>query len=291
MKLPLFDDIKIGNYIHPHRIIMSALANVTKKSENDLVHYYMMRALQHDKSGASFIVSESMQLTALRLYEDTWRRVVEVVHDFKSTIFVRIYENTSNEFSASDSLNSFYTAGAKAIEYGFDGVEVDASRGILKWNLDAEPNTPYYTENYTQRAHFLIEALNEAVLGMASQECVGLRLSPGSAIEHQNDITPFYCFLLSEIAKRFPNLAYVAIDCETEVNLKELRLCYRGGSNVLVGLFDADIRRAKQFLRRNWIDAIMMGSTFDEYPDLPKRIKEGSPLNEAPSPQTFPQFL
>jgi N-ethylmaleimide reductase len=186
-----------------------------------------------------------------------------------------------------------YERGAdNALRAGLDGVEVHAANGYLIdqfINSRTNKRTDQYGGSVENRGRFLIEVV-EAVSGVWGPERVGVRLSPlgsfndigdddpettfGSIAERLNDCGLAYLHLVNPAtadldAGRVPNPRALKM-------VELLRQKYRG-KLMIAGGFDRET--AEQWLRERRADLIAFGRKFIANPDLPRRLREGAPLN------------
>ncbi|CAE6446809.1 unnamed protein product, partial [Rhizoctonia solani] len=108
-----------------------------------------------------------------------------------------------------------YAQAAKnaVIEAGFDGVEIHAANGYLidQFNQDiCNKRTDEYGGSIENRSRFALEVL-EAVVGAVGAKRTGIRFSPWTRFQgmRMKNPIPTFAYLVSEIAQRHPDLAYV----------------------------------------------------------------------------------
>jgi N-ethylmaleimide reductase len=196
-------------------------------------------------------------------------------------------------------VRQYALAAKKAMEAGFDGIEIHAANGYL---LDQfiESSTNRRSDQYggpiENRARLLMEVL-EAVTEIWSADRVGVRLSPMGAVNDISDSDPEKTF--GCIAKKLNdyNLAYLhivnpimsAIEKGTEPDPRAFRMVdlmrkkYRG-TLIFAGGFDHDT--AESWLKQGKSDLIAFGRKFLANPDLPERFRRRAPLN-ADDPSTY----
>ncbi len=184
--------------------------------------------------------------------------------------------------------SEFVNAAKKAIEAGFDGIELHGANGyLLEQFLHPHTNrrTDVYGGNLENRSRFVVEVA-EAASQVIGNDRVGIRLSPYGTL---GDLPPhdeveaqyaalgralrglLYIHLVGSADERFPGTA------------REVRRAY-GGPIILNGGFDAE--RAGRALDGGGADLVSFGRPFVANPDLPLRFKLGAPLASA-DPATF----
>ncbi|WP_062987113.1 alkene reductase [Nocardia anaemiae] len=182
---------------------------------------------------------------------------------------------------------SYAAAASRAIEAGFDGVELHGANGYLIGQFlssNANQRTDRYGGSITGRIRFAVEAVEGAVEAIGGDR-VGIRLSPGAGIWDaiEEDIPELYGALLAELAQH--NLAYVHLEATTDEEiLVELRRAWPGTlivnpSNPL-GATPADRKAADHWLELG-ADVISFGRAFLANPDLVERLRSDLPLDEA----------
>jgi N-ethylmaleimide reductase len=193
-----------------------------------------------------------------------------------------------------------YTHGSrKALEAGFDGVEVHAANGYLLdqfINSRSNHRVDGYGGAIENRARLLMEVV-EAVSDVWGQDRVGVRLSPLGTFNDMGDDDPEITFGYIAENLNWGALAYLhivnpavgAIEKGIEPNpgaqrmLVLLREKYRG-TLIVAGGFDHDT--AEAWLRQRKADLIAFGRKFLANPDLPQRFRSRASLN-ADDPSTY----
>lgn len=183
-------------------------------------------------------------------------------------------------------VDDFARAARKAVDAGFDGVELHGANGyLINQFIDSRSNfrTDAYGGTLQNRLRFLRE-VTEAVAGVAGAHRVGVRLSPLTSLQGTVDDTPMATYLGAARMLQELGVAYLHI-AEADWNdapamppaFKEaLRMVY-SGTMIYSGHYDQ--ARAETALRRGWADLIGFGRPFIANPDLPLRLRHGLPLN------------
>ncbi|MCX6874402.1 MAG: alkene reductase [Verrucomicrobia bacterium] len=188
-------------------------------------------------------------------------------------------------------IEGFRKAAENAKAAGFDGVEVHGANGYL---LDqflrdgCNQRSGPYGGPVANRARLMLEVV-EAVSAVWGSDRVGLRLSPLNSYNSMIDSDPVN--LATWLAKRLNDchLAYLHVmrgdffQQQTGDILTPIREHYQG---VIVGNMGYQADEANAAIEAGLVDAVAFGTGFLANPDLPARIKAGTPLN-APNPATF----
>ncbi len=191
-------------------------------------------------------------------------------------------------------VGQFRRAAEKALQAGFDGVEVHAANGYL---LDqflrdgTNRRTDAYGGTVENRARLLFEVL-DAVVGVWGADKVGVRLSPTNNFNDIRDSDPDRTFgYVVERLNRY-GLAYLHVvenafgtdaHAQQSYDRRALRAAFDG---VYIANGGYDRERAETALANDDADLVAFGQLFIANPDLPKRFALGADLN-APDPATF----
>ncbi|MFM7313197.1 MAG: alkene reductase, partial [Cyanobium sp.] len=181
-------------------------------------------------------------------------------------------------------VEAFASAARRAMDAGFDGVEVHGANGYL---LDqflrdgSNRRSGPYGGPIENRARLLLE-----VLGAVAQESplMGLRLSPLNSFNGIADSDPLG--LIRWLAERLNTLplAYLHLMQADVLGrqhgdvLTPARSHYRG---VLIANMGYDATEADAAIQAGAVDAVSFGHAFLANPDLPERFRRGAPLNPA----------
>lgn len=175
----------------------------------------------------------------------------------------------------------------RALEAGFDGVELHAASGYLPEQfLSSKSNqrTDAYGGSIANRVRFVVEVL-EAMAAVAGPGRVGIKISPEMNFNDVADDTPqeTYRHLVEQIAPM--NLAYLHVALfGTPTDYHGLLRPLFKGAYLAGGGFSGESAGAT--LVQGRADAIVFGAAFIANPDLPRRLAEGLPLAE-PDKATF----
>jgi N-ethylmaleimide reductase len=176
----------------------------------------------------------------------------------------------------------------KAMEAGFDAVEVHGANGYLVDQFlrdGSNRRTDEYGGSPENRTRFLRE-VTEAVANVVGADRVGVRLSPFASFNDMSDSDPEATFGAAIRAIDGLGLAYLHIvegmgaeaGAEEQEILERLRGLWHG-VYVANGGYTAD--RAAATIAAGTADAVAFGTPFIGNPDLVERFRRGAPLNES----------
>lgn len=189
-------------------------------------------------------------------------------------------------------VNAFRAAARRAVDAGFDAVEVHGANGFL---LDqflqdgSNERTDRYGGTVANRARLLLEVL-EAVAGDIGQQRTGVRLSPHGNLGglSDSDTIPHFSYIIAEVSKRSP--AYLHLieprassagigddaSADSADNLALFRPLFAGPVITAGGYGRTSGAEAVLY---GGADAVAFGRMFIANPDLPARIRQDSALN------------
>jgi len=180
-------------------------------------------------------------------------------------------------------------AAERAIDAGFDGVELHAANGYLVDQFlqdGSNKRTDEYGGSLENRARFLVEVVI-ALISVWGKQRVSVRLRPSGTWNGMSDSNPRALF--SYVARKLNefDLAYLHLiepriggsevvqDGQGPVAAEHLRGIYRG-KLIAAGGFEPDT--AEALVASGTADAVAFGRHFISNPDLPRRIRENLPL-------------
>ena len=183
-------------------------------------------------------------------------------------------------------------AAARALQAGFDGVEIHGANGYLidQFLRDGtNRRTDAYGGPIENRLRFLTEVV-AAVIEAVPARRVGVRISPASAVNDMSDSDPQALF--NAVAEHLSGyaLAYLHAvewapneEAPPDFDFQALRRRF-DGPYIANGRYDR--ARALQARAEGRADLIAFGRLSLANPDLPARLAQDAPLN-TPDPATF----
>jgi len=184
-------------------------------------------------------------------------------------------------------IDDYVRATRRAIDAGFDGVELHAASGYLPEQFlssGSNQRQDLYGGSVEGRARFVLDVLN-AMAAEAGADRVGIKISPEMNFNSITDAAPqeTYAYLVDQL--RGWGLAYlhVALFGAKFDYHALLRLRFEGAYLIGGGLTQDS---AERVLSEGKADATVFGSAFLANPDLPERFRQGAALN-TPDRATF----
>ncbi|MDV7212324.1 alkene reductase [Azotobacter beijerinckii] len=184
-------------------------------------------------------------------------------------------------------IEGYRQAARRAVEAGFDGVELHAASGYLPEQFlssGSNQRNDEYGGSVANRARFVLEVLAAMATEIGSDR-VGLKISPEMNFNDIVDANPqeTYTCLVEQL--RGLDLAYlhVALFGASADYHALLRPLFDGSYLIGGGL---DQHSAESLLADGRADAAVFGSAFLANPDLPERFRQGAALN-VPNKATF----
>ena len=191
-------------------------------------------------------------------------------------------------------VQEFVTASRKAVDAGFDGVELHSANGYLLHEFlapSANQRDDIYGGSPENRARFVIE-VTQAVVNAIGADRVGIRISPEHNVQGATeldaaDVSKTYGILVDALAPL--KLAYLSIlhkDPTSEL-VQDLRTRFGGTFLLNTGFGVVTTREeAKALVADGHADAVVVGRPAIANPDLVRRWRDGLPVNE-PDASTF----
>ena len=189
-------------------------------------------------------------------------------------------------------VEQYGTAAGNARAAGFDGVEIHAANGYLIDQFIRDGSNrrdDRYGGPVRKRARFLME-VTDAVTGAWSGDRVGVRISPINSFNDMSDSDPSDTFAYVSRSLSGYGLAYLHVvegiigsEQAPEFPFHDLKSAF-GGTYMANGGYTRE--RAESALAEGRADLVSFGTLFLANPDLPRRLRENTPLNQ-PDPDTF----
>lgn len=179
----------------------------------------------------------------------------------------------------------FADATRRALEAGFDGVQVHGAHGYLidQFLRDSvNDRTGPYGGSIENRARLLLEVV-DAAIAVAGADRVSVRLSPLVAFNDISDSNPeaLVAYVAEQLSARgiaFLEMRHDNQALPAETSVAGVARQHFKGVLMLNGGFDGD--SAAQAMAEGRADAIVFGKAFLANPDLPARLQQGAALNE-----------
>jgi N-ethylmaleimide reductase len=199
-----------------------------------------------------------------------------------------------SEADISQTIAEYANASKRAIEAGFDGVELHGANGYMIdqfLNTATNQRTDKWGGSVENRIRFAVEVAKAAVAAIGKDR-VGMRISPygafnGTAADPKTDA--LYLRLVEELNNL--GLAYIHVVDHSSMGAPEvspelkakIRANFKG-KYILSGGYDA--ARANADLDAQKGDLVAFGRPFISNPDLVQKLQSGKTLT-APDPNTF----
>ncbi|ORZ00110.1 hypothetical protein BCR43DRAFT_555630 [Syncephalastrum racemosum] len=194
-----------------------------------------------------------------------------------------------------DVVQQHVIAAKRAIEAGFDGVEVHAANGYLLdefINSSSNKRTDEYGGSIENRARIILETV-EAVVKAIGEQRTGIRFSPWSDFQDMKDDTPYatWGYLTEQLQAKHPNLAYLHfieprddmlvpdadLSKKAHLTLDPFRAIWRGAF-ISAGGYTTSPKLAGEVADKTG-DLVAFGRSYIANPDLVLRLKHAWPLN------------
>lgn len=179
---------------------------------------------------------------------------------------------------------SYAEAARRAVDAGFDGVELHGANGYLISQFlssNANLRTDRYGGPIANRIRFAVEAVAATVEAVGGDR-TGIRLSPGGTFwgVEETDVLDLYTALLTELAPL--GLAYVHLEATADEEiLVALRQAWPG-TLVMNPVLPMGPKQTSRDDADHWLglgaDLISFGRAFIANPDLVERLRVGLPI-------------
>ena len=185
--------------------------------------------------------------------------------------------------------DTFVQAARNALDAGMDGVEIHGANGYLFdefLNSIVNTRTDVYGGSVENRCRLLLETV-DAVTEAIDADKTGVRISPNgrfNAIPEDPEMEATFLYLAQQLDKR--DIAYLHLNDQATFGLPaipdgfipKIRAAFHGPL-MLCGGYDAN--RAQNAIDDGIADLVAFGVPYLANPDLPARLENGWPLNEA----------
>jgi N-ethylmaleimide reductase len=184
-------------------------------------------------------------------------------------------------------IDSHAQAAVRAVEAGFDAVELHAGAGYLPMQFlstGSNQRGDRYGGGVQQRIRFVVETL-EAMCAAVGADYVGLKITPEMRFNDIVDADPMATYTSLLRALRPLHLAFLEMAPApgSAVGHAALRPLFDGAYLAGVGF---DRQSGEDLVRSGGADGIVYGQLFIANPDLPRRFAQGAALAAA-DPSTF----
>ncbi|QIS20495.1 alkene reductase [Nocardia terpenica] len=179
---------------------------------------------------------------------------------------------------------SYAEAARRAIDAGFDGVELHGANGYLISQFlssNANLRTDRYGGAVANRIRFAVEAVAATVAAIGGAR-TGIRLSPGATFwgVEETDVPELYAALLTELARLDP--AYIHLEATTDEEvLLGLRRSWPG-TLIMNPVYPLGPKQTGRADADHWLglgaDLISFGRAFIANPDLVERLRRALPI-------------
>ncbi|MFC8625177.1 alkene reductase [Streptomyces anulatus] len=181
-------------------------------------------------------------------------------------------------------VESYASAARRAVDAGFDGVELHGANGYLISQFlssNANLRTDRYGGSLANRVRFAVDAM-EATVDAVGAARTGIRLSPGGTFwgVEERDVPELYALLLGELARLEPAYVHLEATVDDDV-LVALRRAWPG-TLIMNPVLPMGPERAGRPDADRWLglgaDLISFGRAFIANPDLVERMRAGLPI-------------
>ncbi|WP_329069821.1 alkene reductase [Streptomyces sp. NBC_01429] len=179
---------------------------------------------------------------------------------------------------------SYGAAARRAVDAGFDGVELHGANGyLISQFLSSNGNlrSDRYGGSVANRIRFAVEAVSATVEAVGADR-TGIRLSPGGGFwgVEEHDALQLHTALLTELARL--EVAYVHLEATIGDDvLRDLRRAWPG-TLVMNPVFPMGPKQTERADADRWLglgaDLISFGRGFIANPDLVERLRTGLPV-------------
>jgi len=186
--------------------------------------------------------------------------------------------------------DDFATAAKRAVEAGFDGVELHSANGYLLHQFlssNANQRDDRYGGSIENRVRAPLEIL-DAMIAAIGADKLGIRVSPGHAFNDiaEDDTDALYAHYFRELDQRGLVYLHVMRPFANAVERDYVTMAREAYSGAVIACGNYDAESGAELIASGGADIVAYGGSFIANPDLPTRFREGLPLAEA-NPDTF----
>ncbi len=177
-------------------------------------------------------------------------------------------------------VEAFRIGAENAKKAGFDGVELHGANGYLVDQFlqdGTNKRTDQYGGSIENRSRFLLE-VTDALISVWGADRVGVHLAPRGDSHDIKDSNPLALFkyVAQELSKRNVSFIFVREYLGADSLGAELKKIFNG---IYIVNEKFSKESAEKAIEDHRADAVSFGRDFISNPDLPRRLKEGLPLN------------
>lgn len=181
-------------------------------------------------------------------------------------------------------IESYASAARRAVDAGFDGVELHGANGYLISQFlssNANLRDDRYGGSVAGRIRFAVEAVAATVDAVGAAR-TGIRLSPGGTFwgVEERDVPELYAALLAELARLEPAYVHLEGTADDDV-LVALRRAWPG-TLIMNPSLPMSSKQVERPDADRWLglgaDLISFGRAFLSNPDLVERLRTGVPI-------------
>lgn len=193
-------------------------------------------------------------------------------------------------------VEDYRKAARRAIDAGFDGVEIHGANGYLLdqfLRMSSNTRTDEYGGPLENRMRFAI-MVAEAVAAEVGPDRTGYRVTPCGGLDDPDNPADHPAETFGALAERLGSIGLVYMhgverfrmdpdEDRLQTTLSAIRERFTG-VYIANGAYTGD--SARERIRSGWADAVAFGRLFISNPDLPQRLYKGAELAE-PDQSTF----
>ncbi|OCH86991.1 NADH:flavin oxidoreductase/NADH oxidase [Obba rivulosa] len=321
----LFQSAQVGELSLSHRVVLAPLTRIRASRAHVIREFAADYYAQRASTAGTLLVSEGTIISPEAGGYPNLPEVTDAVHAKGSYIFLQLWALGraalpqaleaegfhSSYISASDIRLSTSSCAPRPVtvpeiksyvkkyaiaahtavhDAGFDGVELHGANGYLvdQFIQDvSNKRTDDYGGSVEKRCNFALEIIEEVVKAVGATKAA-IRLSPWGDHNdmHMDNPVPTFSYLVKELLKRFPDLAYIHVveprasgDGDRDMHREEsndfIRNIWAPRPLISTGGYTRELalKHAEQT-----DDLIGFGRPFISNPDLARRLRDNIPL-------------